>query len=138
MTKTTQAAVHLGSVTSPSDQGMGSPRLPREYRAACLLLLIEAKPAHGYELRERLSELVGASQDTGQMYRTLRSLEEAGLVVSCWQGSDAGPARRAYHISERGTRTLANLVSQIAAGHRLTGIFLNRYSSDAPSLEALA
>ncbi len=138
MTNTKQAAVHIGSVTSPSDQGTGSPRLPREYRAACLLLLIEAKPAHGYELRERLSELVGAPQDTGQMYRSLRSLEEAGLVVSCWQGSEAGPARRTYHISEGGTRALGNLVLQIAAGHRLTGIFLDRYSADVPSLEALA
>ena len=81
---------------------------------------------------------MGAAQDVGQMYRTLRSLEKAGLVVSCWQGSEAGPARRTYHISERGTGTLEKLVEEIASGHRLTGEFLNHYSRAAPSLEALA
>lgn len=138
MTKRPQAAVQIGALISASNQGPTSPRLPRHYRAACLLLLIGTKPAHGYELRERLSEFVGVSQDVGQMYRTLRSLEEDCLVVSCWQGSEAGPARRTYHISERGSERLAQLVEEISAGHRLTGAFLDRYGSAEPSLEALA
>ena len=138
MTKKPQAAVQIGALTSPSTQGQASPRLPRHYRAACLLLLIGTKPAHGYELRERLSEFAGASQDIGQMYRTLRSLEEECLVVSCWQGSETGPARRTYHISERGSERLERLVEEISAGHRLTAAFLDRYSSSGPSLEALA
>ena len=138
MTRVTKAAVHLGAVTSGADLGPTSPRLPRHYRAACLLLLIGTKPGHGYELRERLSEFVGGAQDFGQMYRTLRSLEEDGLVVSCWQGSETGPARRSYHISELGTARLGRLVKEIAAGHRLTGAFLDSYDSAVPSLEALA
>ena len=85
-----------------------------------------------------MSEFVGGAQDFGQMYRTLRSLEEDGLVVSCWQGSETGPARRSYHISELGTERLGRLVEEIAAGHRLTGAFLDRYDSAVPSLEALA
>lgn len=132
--KTTQPSVQIGA----QNRERVSPRLPRHYRAACLLLLIGTRPAHGYELRDRLSEFVGASQDMGQMYRTLRSLEEDGLVVSCWQGSETGPARRTYHISERGTGRLESLVQEIAAGYRLTGAFLSRYSSGASSLEALA
>ena len=138
MTDKPQAAVQIGAVTSPSNQGLASPRLARHYRAACLLLLIGTKPAHGYELRERLSEFVGASQDMGQMYRTLRSLEEDRLVVSCWQDSETGPARRTYHISEQGSQRLQKLVEEISAGHRLTGAFLDRYNSTVPSLEALA
>ena len=106
---------------------MEPPRIPGRF-----------KPAHGYELRERLSELVGASHDVGQMYRTLRSLEEDCLVVSCWQGSETGPARRTYHISEGGSERLAELVDEISAGYRLTGAFLHRYTSDEPTLEALA
>ena len=134
MKKTTHASVQIGA----PDPEPVSPRLPRHYRAACLLLLIGTKPAHGYELRDRLSEFVGASQDVGQMYRTLRGLEEEGLVVSCWQGSETGPARRTYHISERGAGRLESLVQEIAAGHRLTGAFLSRYRSGVLSLEALA
>ena len=138
MTKVTKVAVHMGAVTSEADLRSASPRLPRHYRAACLLLLIGTKPGHGYELKERLGEFVGGAQDLGQMYRTLRSLEEDGLVVSCWQGSETGPARRRYHITELGTARLERLVEEIAAGHRLTGAFLDRYDLAVPSLEALA
>jgi len=134
MRKRTQASAQIGA---PNREPV-SPRLPRHYRAACLLLLIGTQPAHGYELRDRLSEFVGASQDVGQMYRTLRGLEEEGLVVSYWQGSETGPDRRTYHISERGAGRLEGLVQEIAVGHRLTGAFLSRYRSGALALEALA
>ena len=45
-----------------------------------LLLLLAQKPAHGYELLERLQALPEApSADRGHLYRTLRRLEEQGL-----------------------------------------------------------
>ena len=47
MTKKPQAAVQIGALTSPSSQGQASPRLPRRYRAACLLLLIGTKRRTG-------------------------------------------------------------------------------------------
>ncbi len=47
-----------------------------------LLLLLVQKPAHGYELMERLGqdeETPGA--DPGLLYRTLRQFEQEGLVL---------------------------------------------------------
>ena len=51
-----------------------------------LLLLLAENPAHGYELLERLKVLPEApNADRGHLYRTLRRLEEQGLVTSTWQ-----------------------------------------------------
>src|SRR5450756_38124 len=59
-----------------------------------LLLLLAENPAHGYELLEHLKALPEApNADRGHLYRTLRRLEEQGLVTSTWQVAQAGAAR---------------------------------------------
>ena len=48
-----------------------------------LLLLLRERPLHGYELIERLPEVVGEGRvDVGNLYRLLRALEAEGLVSS--------------------------------------------------------
>ena len=59
-----------------------------------LLLELAKKPAHGYELIERLGQEGSASPDPGNFYRILRSLEEEGLVCSTWDTPNTGPAPR--------------------------------------------
>src|SRR3954452_14462544 len=80
--------------------------LPRHYLPACLLLLIGDAPSYGYDLRDRLAGLGLVQRDWGQLYRTLRGMEREGLVLSCWETSEAGPARRTYHVTERGAQRL--------------------------------
>ncbi len=72
-----------------------------------LLLLLAEKPAHGYELIERLAqgEEVPAV-DPGFLYRTLRQFEEEGLVRSVWDTEGRGPARRIYEITDDGVEYL--------------------------------
>jgi poly-beta-hydroxybutyrate-responsive repressor len=68
-----------------------------------LLLLLLQKPSHGYELMERLGqdeEIPDA--DPGLLYRTLRQLEEDGLVRSTWDTEGKGPARRLYEVTPEG------------------------------------
>ena len=68
-----------------------------------LLLLLAESPAHGYELLERLQALSEApSADRGHLYRTLRRLEEQGLVTAAWQMPQAGPARHTYTLTADG------------------------------------
>ncbi len=122
----------------PEPDHSPSHRLPRGYLAACLLMLIGQKPAHGYELRDDLADLCGEGRDLGQLYRVLRAMERDGLVVSCWQDSETGPARRTYHLSDRGTSALHELALGIEAGHRMTSAFLGRYRAAAPALHASA
>ena len=74
--------------------------LPRNYLRPCLLLLIAEKPSYGYDLLVRLGELGLRHVDPGMLYRSLRAMEQEGLVRSSWQGSDIGPPRRTYQLSE--------------------------------------
>ena len=65
-----------------------------------LLLLLRERPAHGYDLLERLPELTGEQRvEMGNLYRLLRALEEEGLVVSEWDETSPGPAKRRYAIT---------------------------------------
>jgi PadR family transcriptional regulator PadR len=72
-----------------------------------LLLQLIKKPAHGYELMEALSaEADDGAPDPGTLYRTLRSLEEDGLVRSAWETGESGPARRVYELTDQGIEYL--------------------------------
>jgi poly-beta-hydroxybutyrate-responsive repressor len=72
-----------------------------------VLLLLSRGPTHGYELLERLPELLGDERvDVGNVYRALRALEEEGLVVSEWQADLPGPAKRTYTLTDEGRAAL--------------------------------
>ncbi len=72
-----------------------------------LLLQLARKPAHGYELMDALDEGAdGQAPDPGTLYRTLRALEEDGLVRSAWDTEGAGPARRVYELTDQGVEFL--------------------------------
>ena len=63
------------------------------FQVAALLLLLRERQAHGYDLLERLPEVIGEERvDVGNLYRVLRSLEEQGLVQQR-VGRDPSPAR---------------------------------------------
>ncbi len=84
---------------------------------AALLVSLAARPTHGYELIDRLPELSGEDRvDVGNLYRTLRSLEDEGLVTSEWQPELPGPAKRTYTLTSEGHAVLA---SWLAAVERL-------------------
>ncbi len=72
-----------------------------------LLASLEAGPAHGYHLIERLRERSGGRFDLpeGSVYPALHRLEQRGLLTSAWE-SHAGRRRRVYRLSERGLHAL--------------------------------
>src|SRR2546429_9094731 len=68
-----------------------------------LLRLLSERPTHGYELLERLPELLGEERvDVGNLYRVLRALEEDGLVVSEWQARAPRPTKRPHTLAADG------------------------------------
>ena len=69
-----------------------------------LLMLHEKGHSHGYELSETLGEyaLTDGQIERAAMYRTLRTLEENGHVISNWETDTAGPARRVYSLTRSG------------------------------------
>ena len=67
------------------------------------LLLLWLQPAHGADIKERLSALGMPGAD----YRFLRRLEAEGLLRSTWApGGGIGPLRRVYSLTEAGMEEL--------------------------------
>jgi PadR family transcriptional regulator PadR len=93
-----------------------------------LMLLVDAE-AHGYDLIERVTSLVGDEVciDRGTLYRLLRSMEERELVISSWEVTDRGPNRRTYRILPAGRESLER---DIQALRRRAG-FLNSLADEA-------
>lgn len=89
-----------------------------------LLGLLDERPMHGYELRKRLSEMLGTVRTVsfGSLYPTLRRLRLEGYIVEDASAATATrpPAtarrgRKTYRITESGAEELAQLLTEPAA-----------------------
>lgn len=102
-------------------------RVERFGEPALLLLLREA-PAHGYELLERLPELLPEERiDMGNLYRVLRALEEQGVVRSEWDDDAPGPAKRIYELTDEGRELLDGWATALRTAQDNVAAFLSRY-----------
>lgn len=104
-----------------------TPVLPKNFVRPGLLLLLREHPAHGYDLLERLQAFGFDGSDPGGLYRTLRQLEDAGLVRSAWERSSTGPDRRVYQLTRTGMEELHSSAKALAAGNEILKVFLSRY-----------
>ena len=102
--------------------------LPRNFLRPCILLLLRESPAHGYDLLERLQAFGFTRSDPGRLYRTLRTLEDAGHVKSAWEASPQGPDRRIYEITRAGAESLHDTAQQLQDTEDALTRFLSRYS----------
>lgn len=103
--------------------------LPRNYLRPCLLLLLAEGRAHGYELLEQVATLGLERTDPGGLYRTLRSMEQDGLVHSSWEPSESGPARRTYGLTDEGRDWLHAWSGSLREVQRLLAAYLTRYEA---------
>ena len=102
-------------------------RVERFVEPALLLLLAERR-AHGYELLDRIAELIpGERIDMGNLYRLLRALEEDGLVRSEWDESLPGPAKRTYELTDEGRDLLRAWSKALRETQSVVQGFLDRY-----------
>src|SRR3954465_9541374 len=81
---------------------------------AILGLLIES-PMHGYELRKRLTGLLGAFRafSYGSLYPALRRMQVEGLIAedAAPAGTPVRRARRVYQLTDEGRRRFGELVA---------------------------
>ncbi|MCW5963231.1 MAG: helix-turn-helix transcriptional regulator [Bryobacterales bacterium] len=86
----------------PCTCGMGN--LYRFVEPVLLLMLRERGPSHGYDLHQAIGEhaLTDAAIERAVLYRTLRTLESHGHVVSDWHTEDTGPPKRIYQLTASG------------------------------------
>lgn len=78
-----------------------------------LLRALEAGPAHGYAIIERIRHRSGGVLEVaeGSAYPALHALERAGLLESVWT-QDAGRKRRTYQLTSRGKRRLGQMTQE--------------------------
>lgn len=93
-----------------------------------VMVLLAGGAVHGYAIVGELERLgvTNGSVDVGQVYRTLRDLEEAGQVRSTW-ATGTGPARRDYELTEPGRRALDEWAAVMKERVRLGAEFEARY-----------
>ena len=96
-----------------------------------VLLLLRDRPAHGYELLDRLGDLLPSEGvDMGNLYRLLRSLEEDGLVRSQWDATVPGPAKRVYELTDSGRELLDEWAAGLERAGKRISLFLKRYRKE--------
>ncbi|MDP8921839.1 MAG: helix-turn-helix transcriptional regulator [Chloroflexota bacterium] len=101
---------------------------PKNFARPCLLLLLAEAPAHGYELVDRLRPFGFGLNDPASVYKTLRQMEQDGLVTSEWELSRRGPARRVYSLTSDGRDLLEAWAFTLERTREIIGQFLGRYS----------
>jgi poly-beta-hydroxybutyrate-responsive repressor len=100
----------------------------------CVLLLLAEQNRHGYSLRDELVKREWVEDvDFGHLYRTLRRMEEAGLVSSEWAEEGPGPLKRVYRITPAGRKLLQAWASSLRQTKQLLDKFLRAY--DASKLQ---
>jgi poly-beta-hydroxybutyrate-responsive repressor len=101
----------------------------RRWMEPFMLVLLAEGPAHGYALVGQLEEMgvYSGELDFGQVYRTLRELEESGLVSSTWSNEPAGPQRRDYKLTDAGYAALDEWAAVMRERARLMAEFDARY-----------
>jgi PadR family transcriptional regulator PadR len=73
-----------------------------------ILRIIAADKVYVADMLGRLAETPFATQE-GTLYPLLSKLRREGLVDYEWQESDAGPPRKYYKLTPKGTSQLAEL-----------------------------
>ncbi len=108
-------------------------KLPGEMLTAHLLALLKNWSGYGYDLAKKLEEAGFGKYNSGTLYRTLRQMEQSGLISSLWDTSADGPARRMYSLTTAGSMFLANWLRLVDL-HRDTlaqfMLFANRSRGD--------
>ncbi len=109
-----------------------------------ILLALDRRPFHGYDLIQSLRKEFGSVRQA-TIYRWLRDMEEEGLVTSTIEPGPHGPDRRVYKVGTRGEEYLRQSLKQSIETilhfyddyrYSLSGN-LNKYLHDAtPMVEA--
>ncbi len=112
------------------------PPLPeRGWIQFLLLILINEKPMHGYQLNEELEkrELVKKGRfKTGSLYTILHRMEKKRVLQSHHEESEKGRPRRVYEVTERGRTRLKQGLRHMLKRKRLLDELEEYYEKHFP------
>jgi len=114
-------------------QDMG--RLPKNFLASWLLLLLRGWSAHGYQLIQTLTVMGLGVVDPATVYRTLRQLEAEGYITSAWDPQASGAARRMYSLTDAGDQYLQMWAKQLEQHQTVLSRFFELYTNNTQKRE---
>ena len=82
-----------------------------------LLILLTRSELCGYRVVQQLSEMPmfdGEKPNASGVYRALSAMAEEELVTASWDTSAPGPAKRLYHITDKGRACLGVWLETLA------------------------
>jgi PadR family transcriptional regulator PadR len=94
-------------VTDGLDAAERQAQLLRGCLDMCLLALLAAEPAHGYELVRRLDTAGFGTVSYGTVYPLITRLARLGLVANLPEPSPSGPPRKVYRLTDAGHARLS-------------------------------
>ena len=115
----------------PCARGHGRRRRVMSFLQPCLLVLLRRDQAHGYSLLNDLAQFGfdPTFLDPSLVYRALREMEAAGLVVSEWAQESLGPQRRVYRVTPAGEEYLAQWAADLRHTRQQIGDLLAAYET---------
>ena len=78
-----------------------------------LLSNLVDRPAHGYELRQRVEQSLGTTLSNNSLYPSLRRFTEAGAVTRTPQEQQGRPTRHVYEITAVGVEMLHDMLAEL-------------------------
>ena len=92
-----------------------------------ILALLAQEDLHGYVIVQKLADTPmfgGVKPDAGGVYRTLKSMEAEGHVVSTWKTSESGPAKHCFELTDAGRECLYRWTDTLSCYRRAIGELL--------------
>lgn len=90
------------------------------------------EPLHGYVIAQKAAEspmFGGSKPDPTGIYRTLKAMEEQGLLSSAWDTPESGPAKRSFSLTDAGRSTLRRWIDSLACYQATIGELREEASS---------
>lgn len=78
-----------------------------------ILKVVRDEPTYGSEIQRILREKFMIDVPRAMVYGLLQRLEGHGLLISTWDTSGSGPARRIYRITEEGEEYLRDALEKL-------------------------
>lgn len=99
-----------------------NPQFKKGVLELCVLAKMVQEDCYGYELTEHISKEMELA--TGTLYLILKRLKDEEYVDTYLVESESGPARKYYHLTEKGHSYYSKLIKEwdefVAAVNRLT------------------
>jgi DNA-binding PadR family transcriptional regulator len=107
------------------------------YIRVAVLILVNKKPAHGYEIMKEIKERTKGfwKPTAGGVYPILRSLEDAGYICGDWE-TKRNRQIKTYHLTESGKQILTRtLTKQNEIASNMNSLF-REFSRDVLNMGA--